>query len=65
MSTAVFETKSKSDLDLLIKLAKKIGINARILTEEEIEDIGLSIAINSGKTGEYVDTEEFLSALKK
>jgi len=65
MITAVFETESKSDLDLLIKLAKKIGINTRILTQEEIEDIGLAGAINAGETGEYVDTEEFLSTLRQ
>ena len=37
------------------KLAKKLGISARKLSKEEIEDYGLSIAISEGKTGEYIE----------
>ena len=43
---------------------KKLGISTRKLTNDEIEDYGLSIAISEGKTGEYVDTETFLSELR-
>ena len=32
--------------------------------KDEIEDYGLSIAISEGKTGEYIDTETFLSELR-
>ena len=31
---------------------------------EEIEDYGFSIAINEGKTGEYIDTESLINELR-
>ncbi|MCF8232406.1 MAG: hypothetical protein K9J27_09465 [Bacteroidales bacterium] len=45
-------------------MAKKLGISTKKLTEEEIEDIGLSKAMSEGKTGEHVDTVEYLKELR-
>jgi len=59
------ETKSKDDLTLLVKVAKKIGITVKILTKEDAEDAGLLRAMNTGRTNEYVDNKKFLSYLKK
>ncbi len=63
MSTVILTSDSKKDLDLIIKLAKKLGIGIKELSKEEIEDIGLSAAIKEGKTGEYIDTDSFLKTL--
>ena len=59
MSTAVFESGSKADLELLIKIAQKIGVKAKLLKPEEVEDICLARAIEEGRTGEYIDTDDF------
>ncbi len=59
------ETKSKDDLALLVKVAKKIGITVKIFTKEEIEDAGLLRAMNTGRTNKYVDSKKFLAYLKK
>lgn len=59
MQTAILTNRSKSDLKLLFELAQKIGIKTKILTDEEIEEIGLALAIEAGRTGKYVDTTEF------
>jgi hypothetical protein len=64
MEGAILHTESDKDLALILQLAKKLGISARKLSEDEIEDYGLSIAISEGKTGEYIDTETFLSELR-
>jgi hypothetical protein len=48
----------------LIAVAEKMGIKTKYLSEEEIEDMGLGKAIMEGKTGEYIDTDEFLKSLK-
>lgn len=64
MEGAILHTESDKDLALILQLAKKLGISARKLSKEEIEDYGLSIAISEGKTGEYIDTETFLSELQ-
>lgn len=60
----IFSGTSETDLGLLIELAKKLGIKTQVLDQEAIEDIGLGLAMKEGKTGEYVDTETFLQALK-
>jgi len=64
MEGAILHTESDKDLALILQLAQKLGISTRKLTNDEIEDYGLSIAISEGKTGEYIDTETFLSELR-
>ena len=64
MEGAILHTESDKDLSLILKLAKKLGISARKLSKDEIEDYGLSIAISEGKTGEYIDPETFMSELR-
>lgn len=50
MQTVILNSKLKSDIKFLTNLAKKIGITTRVLNESEIEEIGLSIAINERRT---------------
>jgi hypothetical protein len=64
MEGAILHTNSNKDLSLILQLAKKLGVSARKLSEDEIEDFGLSKAISEGRTGEYVDTEEFINELR-
>ena len=64
MEGAILHTESDKDLALILQLAKKLGISARKLSKDEIEDYGLSIAISEGKTGEYIDTEKYLRELR-
>jgi len=65
MEAVILNSDSKSDMKLLLELAKKIGIKARVITESEIEDIGLASAIKQGRTNEYIDNEAFLKKLRK
>ena len=64
MEGAILHTDSDKDLSLILQLAKKLGVSARKLSKDEIEDYGLSIAIPEGKSGEYVDTETYLRELR-
>jgi len=65
MEAVILNSDSKSDMRLLLNLAKKIGIRARVMTESEIEDIGLSNSIKQGMTKQYIDNETFLKKLRK
>jgi len=65
MEAVLLNSDSRSDMKLLLDLAKKIGIRARVITESEIEDIGLANAIKQGRTNEYIDNEAFLKKLQK
>ena len=64
MEIAVLISKSKTDLSILLTLAKKLGIVTHRLTTEEIEDMALINAMKTGRTGEYIDTDKFLKKLK-
>lgn len=65
MQTALLTGDSKTNINLLIELARKLGIKATLLSEEDIEDIGLAKAMKEGRTGKFVNTETFLKRLKK
>ncbi|MBI4648757.1 MAG: hypothetical protein HY738_19760 [Bacteroidia bacterium] len=65
MQTVVLHSNSKTDMKLLTDLAKKIGILVKYLTDEEKEDIGLLNAIIKGRTGKYVNTNNFIKKLRK
>ena len=65
MQTAIINSNSKSDLKLLLELAKKIGVQTKVLTQTEIEEMGLAKAIKQGRTGEYIDTSSYLKKLRK
>ncbi|MEX0966271.1 MAG: hypothetical protein WD077_03470 [Bacteroidia bacterium] len=64
MKTALISSESGKDLKLILEIAKRMGLNFKQLSDEEIEDFGLIEAIRSGKTGETVNTEEFLKELE-
>jgi hypothetical protein len=65
METIVLYSNSKENLRLIADLASKIGISVKYLTDEEKEDIGMVNAIKKGRTGEFVDTEDYLERLSK
>lgn len=65
MQTVILNSESKTDLKLLIDLAKKIGVHSRVLSESEIEEIGLVNSIRIGRTNKYVDTSYFIQKLRK
>lgn len=65
METVVLQGNSKADLKMLTDIAKKIGITVKYLSEEEKEDIGLLQAVKEGRTGKYVNTEDYLQKLRK
>jgi hypothetical protein len=65
METAILKSRSKADMETLIKIARKFGIVIRLLSEEEQEDMGLLAAMRQGKTGRYVDTKSFIKKLRK
>jgi hypothetical protein len=65
MHTVILNSDSKTDIKLLLDLAKKIGIKSRVLSETEIEEIGLINSIRLGRTNKYVDNVTYLQKLRK
>jgi hypothetical protein len=64
MESAIISGKSKKDIQLLITIAEKMGINAKFITKDDMEDIVMAKAIKEGETGELIDTTEFLKSIK-
>ena len=64
METLLLQGESKKDLKIFAELAKKVGLKASIISNEDMEDIALANAMKKGKTGEYVDTNSYLNKLK-
>lgn len=64
METLLVQSNSKKDIKMQAELAKKIGLKVKIISNDDLEDIGLANAMKKGRTGEFVDTEEFLNKLK-
>ena len=65
MQTVVVQSNSLTDMKLLTELAKKIGMEVTYISDEKREEIGLLNAIEKGRTGEYVDTNEFIKKLRQ
>ncbi|MEQ9377998.1 MAG: hypothetical protein RIG68_22610 [Imperialibacter sp.] len=65
MKAAILSSDSDSDMKLLIELANKLGIKTKILSSEDAEDLAMAYLIDEAKTGEYVDTQDFISNLRK
>ena len=65
MQTVIFNSESKGNLKLLMDLAKKLGINVKVLSEEEQEDLALFELMENSRTGEFVEEELIFKKLKK
>ena len=63
METVILSSTSQQNMNLILQLAKKPGISIKKVYKDEIEEIGLSMAIKKGRTGEYVDADSFLKEL--
>ena len=63
MSSIVIHPKDKEELALISKLLKKMGVKSRILSESDLEDLGLSLLMKEANRDEIVAEEEILYKL--
>jgi hypothetical protein len=64
MQTLLLQGNSKKEIELFFELAKKIGLKASLLSDDDMEDAGLLNAMKKGRTGKYVNTSNYLKKLK-
>lgn len=65
METLLVQSGSKADIKLFENLAKRLGLKSKIIDSDVMEEIALANAMETGRTGKYVDTTEFLKKLNK
>ena len=64
METILLKSDSKEAMNQMKKLAKKMGIEVSVLSEEMAEEISMVYAIKNGRTGKLVDPVKLLNNLK-
>lgn len=64
MKTIIVEASEKDTL-FVAEILKRLGLKARILSSEDKEDIALANAMKKGKTGKYIDVDDFVKKLRK
>jgi len=65
MQSLLIRTDAKSDLNILVELAKRLGLTSKILSEEEMEEIGLLKAMEEGRKSKFVPRSEVMKTLQK
>ncbi|MBE9048779.1 hypothetical protein IQ255_31145 [Pleurocapsales cyanobacterium LEGE 10410] len=63
MDALIIKGKNQSDLKLIEKLVKKMGLQSKSLTEEDLEDLGLSMMMKQADRSKTVSREEIMSKL--
>jgi len=64
MEALILTGEKKSEMNLIVEIARKFGIKTRKLSVEDMEDIGLLKAIKDGETGKYVNTNQFVELIR-
>jgi hypothetical protein len=65
MEAVLVSAKKKSDLTILVSLAKKLGMSAKSLSKTEIEDWHFAQKIDAGMKSAKVSRTEIMKALGK
>ena len=65
MSTVILNAENKSDLDLLLQFAKRLGIKVKVLSKSEMEDNFLGLMMKEEKTGYNVSRESVMKKLSE
>jgi len=63
MENLLIQTKTKSEAELLVALAKKMGLKAKPLTKKDIEDWQLAKWVDEAMKTEDVSREEVMKAI--
>lgn len=64
MSSIVVSPKNPNEFQFLSELLKKLGADVKVLSDEDMEDIGLSILLKEADRSEVASEEDVLSKLK-
>ena len=64
MSTLIINSKKIGDLKFFTDLAKRLGLTSKILTTEEMEEIGLYKAMTEGRKTKFISREAVMKKLQ-
>ena len=63
MSSIVINPKSSKELKFISDLLKKLGVESKILSDEDTEDLGLSLLMKDVDRSDTVSEDEVMDKL--
>jgi hypothetical protein len=64
MNSIIINPKSQKEMQFLTELLNKLGVSSTILSDEQKEDIGLSLLLSEVDRSDFISEEEVMSKLK-
>ena len=64
MSSIVVSPKSQKEFQFISELLVKLGVSSKVLSDEELEDLGLSLMMKDSDRTEVVSEDEIMQKLK-
>jgi len=64
MSSIVVSPKSKKEFEFIAQLLEKLGVESKVLTNEDSEDLGLAILMKDVDRSDFVSEDEVMAKLK-
>ncbi len=61
--TLLIDVKNTKDKKMFMDLAKRLGLSSRLLNSEDMEDMGLALAMKKAKKGDVVSEDKIQKAL--
>lgn len=64
MSSIVVNPKSQKELQFISELLSKLGVRSKVLSDEELEDLGLAVMMKDVDRSEVASEDEIMRKLK-
>ena len=65
MASLIIQSDNSDNLELIAKLAQKLGIHVNSVTEEQSEDLAIGTIMTNAKTGKSVSRDLIMRKLRK
>jgi siroheme synthase (precorrin-2 oxidase/ferrochelatase) len=65
MASIIIQSDNSDNLELIAKLAQKLGIHVNSVTEEQSEDLAIGTIMTNVKTGKSVSRDSIMKKLRK
>ncbi|HAL83149.1 MAG TPA: hypothetical protein DCO83_13730 [Mucilaginibacter sp.] len=65
MASLIIQSDNSDNLELIAKLAQKLGIHVNSVTEEQSEDLAIGTIMFNAKTGKSVSPDSIMKKLRK
>ncbi|HEY5326904.1 MAG TPA: hypothetical protein VIJ27_07880 [Mucilaginibacter sp.] len=65
MASLIIQSENSDNLELIAKLAQKLGIHVNSVTEEQSEDLAMGAIMTNAKTGKSVSRDSIMKKLRK